>query len=775
MLRKSQFFYFIFSLATTLVAGFFIWNIFIDPGSGILNILSNIGSKNFLASVSSINENEITLLDEESGGNSLIEQNLNTSESLDIGEPPTITDQERQDILDNIQEKLDVIQQKVQEFIAEQNKDSQLALTDEEEKLDDEDSQDQEDIQDQNKDQNDNQDKTDIVVAVNKGGGTQINYPKILISELQISPIGQRFVELYNPNNFLVDLTGWYLQRKTQSAESWSSFVSSTNFENKIIGANSYFLISREISGSEILSDITLSEDNSLALKNPGGDISDKLGFGDAIDPELLATINPAEGQSVGRKVLSDGAEEETDNNLNDFELQTPTPKLQNIKYVAPVIPPTPVIKNILISEIELSDEFIELYNPNTSDIDLTDWYLQRKTAGGAEYSSFVTKNDFSGKQINANGYFLIARQGSSYAGMADILIDYPLTKDNSLVLKNSNGEVSDKLGFGLAQDFETSSAQNPDDNKSLGRIFDETNQAYSDTDNNLNDFELDSPTPKAQNIKWVEPPPVPTDTTPPEVNFSLDSIQNNLSFTINFTITDLLGTVTPSGLKSYIFHWKEEGGDWQEDSIINATESPTPTDFIRDFTGEDGKTYYFQVQATDVAGNMSDWLPVDSVFTKIDLPEPIELKPIVINEIQINPIEQRFIELYNSNDKDVDLTGYYIQRKTATSDSWGSFVSSTKLEGKIIPANGYFLISRQLADSDILLDITLSDDNSLALKNSEREIVDKVGFGLANDFEIAQATGPNVGKSISRTDGMDTNDNSKDFVILNMPTPKAE
>ncbi len=44
----------------------------------------------------------------------------------------------------------------------------------------------------------------------------------------------------------------------------------------------------------------------------------------------------------------------------------------------------------LLISEIQLAsassshEEFLELYNPNPAAVDLTDWYIQKKTAGGA-------------------------------------------------------------------------------------------------------------------------------------------------------------------------------------------------------------------------------------------------------------------------------------------------------------------------------------------------------------------------------------------------------
>ncbi|OHA78692.1 MAG: hypothetical protein A3B07_00365 [Candidatus Yonathbacteria bacterium RIFCSPLOWO2_01_FULL_43_27] len=108
----------------------------------------------------------------------------------------------------------------------------------------------------------------------------------------------------------------------------------------------------------------------------------------------------------------------------------------------------------------------------------------------------------------------------------------------------------------------------------------------------------------------------------------------------------------------------------------------------------------------------------------------------ILFNEVTLSPTEERFIELYNSGDADVDLTGWYVQRKTATGSTFGSLVSSSKFENKIIPARGYFLISRStLPYSDIVLDtLSLTESNTLHLKNPEREVVDQIAWETVSE-----------------------------------------
>ena len=675
LFTKKWIFSFLVSCSITFVTGFFIWNIFASPGNGVFNqVLSQIneiGYKIFPASISPSSQVENVI------PTANLEQNVPSELTLEItdteSQNPAIAQEESlQDQLDDIQEKLDIIRQQVQELVAEQNPDIQLVKAEKDKTLDDQNKQNQAD------EQNDNQNTNNT-------------------NE--------------NNNNEAVVCTG-QININTASAEDLDKITQvGLVTAQKIIAARPFYSFN---------------------------DLLKVSGIGEKILKEIIeqgcAYVEFAPGGGVGGVGGGGGG-----------------------GGSAPIVYP-----KILISEVQISpiaQRFVELYNPNSTDVGLTGWYLQRKTATGSDYSSFVTKNDFSGKTIRANNYFLISRSDIA----ADItLADLTLTPNNFLALKSPDEKISDEIGFNSA-----------DDNKSLGRIWDETSQSYSDTDNDQADFELDASTPKSQNIAYVEPP-APADTTPPQVSFDIASTQTTFDFPINFTITDpIIGTTTPSGAASYVFQWQAQGdANWQQDTPIMATTSSSTLSATRDFTGEDGKTYNFQVQATDAAGNVSDWLPVIPAATSVAI--PVVQKAILINEIQINPIAQRFVELYNPNSTDVGLTGWYLQRKDSNDTSWGSFVSSTNFEGKIIPAGGYFLISRELANSDILFDITLSDNNSLALKNPSRDIVDKVGWGQASDPESVSALSPPDGESITRTSGIDTDDNSQDFIIIDTPTPKG-
>jgi len=115
----------------------------------------------------------------------------------------------------------------------------------------------------------------------------------------------------------------------------------------------------------------------------------------------------------------------------------------------------------------------------------------------------------------------------------------------------------------------------------------------------------------------------------------------------------------------------------------------------------------------------------------------------VVINEVQISPTSERFIELYNTDASDIDMMGWYLQRKTATGSSFGSLVSSPNFENKVIKAGGYLLISRSSSgNTDIVLDnLTLTESNTIRIRDSNGDDVDQLEWGSLSDGESYQRT----------------------------------
>ncbi|MGA2417850.1 MAG: immunoglobulin-like domain-containing protein [Candidatus Staskawiczbacteria bacterium] len=231
---------------------------------------------------------------------------------------------------------------------------------------------------------------------------------------------------------------------------------------------------------------------------DPGATASDN------VDGDITANIvvvNPADANTIGDYTITYNVSDAAGNHAVQVT------RLVHVIAAASV-------QKILINEVQIGgptnsvadekEEFVELYNPNGADIDLTGWYLQRETSGGST-ESYVAKTLFSGKTIKANNYFLIARAGSSFAALPGMGTDnsFGLLTDNSLgdngssstlVLKNSNlktaDKIVDKVGFGQVPDFEgTAPAQNPLPGQSIQRKLDSVTNKPQDTDDNSADF----------------------------------------------------------------------------------------------------------------------------------------------------------------------------------------------------------------------------------------------------------------------------------------------
>lgn len=140
----------------------------------------------------------------------------------------------------------------------------------------------------------------------------------------------------------------------------------------------------------------------------------------------------------------------------------------------------------------------------------------------------------------------------------------------------------------------------------------------------------------------------------------------------------------------------------------------------------------------------------------------------VVINEVKINPVAERFIELYNSGSSSVDLTEWYIQRKTINGSDFTSLVTKTYFNGKSIASGGYFLISRsEMTNSDIVLGtLTLAESDTIQIKNTSQELVDKIGWGNSNDCGNICAPNPTEGNSIQKI--------SDGSWIIASPTPRS-
>jgi hypothetical protein len=162
----------------------------------------------------------------------------------------------------------------------------------------------------------------------------------IVISEVYYDTLNEtcsEFVELYNPLNQDIDISGWIIATSKSSKDAIIP-------ENSFVPAHSFYLIgdrcwsegrdNPEWSDADHNETITLSNKNGwVILKDSSENLIDRLGWGDAVNYEGNPAIDVTEGHSLERKPgyenPSGGNGIDTDNNANDF-LDRETPEPQN-------------------------------------------------------------------------------------------------------------------------------------------------------------------------------------------------------------------------------------------------------------------------------------------------------------------------------------------------------------------------------------------------------------------------------------------------------------
>jgi predicted extracellular nuclease len=146
-----------------------------------------------------------------------------------------------------------------------------------------------------------------------------------------------------------------------------------------------------------------------------------------------------------------------------------------------------------------LTDEFIELYNPCSSAVDLTGSRLAYRSATNATASDTNVIAMLTG-MIPAGGYYLVANANYSGSATPDIK---PFQSSGlaatggGVGLRDSVGTLIDSVGWGSANNpfVETAVVTAPAVSKSAARIPNGT-----DSNNNSADFTVGTPTPKAAN-----------------------------------------------------------------------------------------------------------------------------------------------------------------------------------------------------------------------------------------------------------------------------------
>jgi len=164
----------------------------------------------------------------------------------------------------------------------------------------------------------------------------------------------------------------------------------------------------------------------------------------------------------------------------------------------------------------------------------------------------------------------------------------------------------------------------------------------------------------------------------------------------------------------------------------------------------------------------------------------------IVISEIQISgeTVNDEFIELYNPTNAEINLENWDLKKKTKSGSASNILNNITG----VIPAQNYFLITPRancgeskmekcyqgsvVADDEYTTNIFLANDNTILLYDDKGNLIDKVGWGKASDFEgevsnLNLENKKSLARKIINNIIQDTNNNKNDFVLRDNPGPQ--
>lgn len=334
---------------------------------------------------------------------------------------------------------------------------------------------------------------------------------------------------------------------------------------------------------------------------------------------------------------------------------------------------------HLLIVEVQVagensSNDFIKIYNPLETDLDISGYKLRKRTSTGSESSIRVFP---SNSLIKAKDYFLWANSLEGYAGSlgANTESTAGLAVNNSLALFDSSGNIIEALAWGESINPFVESAlysQNPSKNQKLERK--KSGGVYEDSDNNSQDFYLNPPkeetSPKQESEVFQETSSGSGQSAPQNNPPIAQAGEDKIALVGQEIIFDGILSSDPDN-DSLTFFWNFGQGRTLEGVKATTTYQ---------YPGE----YIIVLKVFD--GSLED---ADQILAAI---YPAK---ILISEFLANPAgkdeEGEWLEIYNPSDFWVDLGGWQLD------DEEGGSKPFKIPENTFIKPKSYLVFSRQI------------------------------------------------------------------------------
>ncbi|PIU15088.1 hypothetical protein COT20_02170 [bacterium (Candidatus Gribaldobacteria) CG08_land_8_20_14_0_20_39_15] len=497
---------------------------------------------------------------------------------------------------------------------------------------------------------------------------------------------------------------------------------------------------------------------NNISQAGPAGAKAPEQSTASSIKASNAPQSNSSE-QATSTANLIQTKNAAINNQLNNQPDNQPTsnqPISQPMSQSTIIPPPSSV--QILISEVKTEsqnsakDEYIELYNPNSFAIDLSGFILRKKTN-----STLVSSAKFKGA-IPAFGYFLITPQSAATGNLHYSGASYYIIQTNSIILYDKYERLIDK----------TENVVHPRTH-SFGRK----------SLNAASDFEVQSPTPGADNQKdTIAPqitlliwPSATTSTTTAEFSFTTSEPDCIFEYQLDNDSWQQTNEEQPSikfknlaqGQHSFQIRARDPVGNWanplqyfweivvppnqppiavfsyspseifvNEPVIFNAASSIDPDGAVVSYTwnfGDSAATttqtaiinHQFsapgQFQTTLVVNDDKGVASNPTTATIVAISQP----KILISEIQTEGEKKahNFIELYNPTNSDIKLKNYRLVKRAKTSNKDTTIKSwSMDNEAKILASHYYLWVSNEDESYSLLAGADAATSQAIANDN---------------------------------------------------------
>ncbi len=281
------------------------------------------------------------------------------------------------------------------------------------------------------------------------------------------------------------------------------------------------------------------------------------------------------------------------------------------------------------------TQEFIELYNNSSSDVDVSNDCVNYISSSGATTTKLacLTPPDTTTRLwIKAGGYATFA--SNDYKIAANVTADaYFAGGMSSLAghvnLVNASGAELDRLGWGTATNPETASTPAPANGKSLQRQI--VNSRLLDTDNNVSDFVQATPTFHSSTVYEI------------------------------VTLIDLCPNIPDAQSVVPVGYGLDPSGNCQPDSCLNIAGLQTS---VPDGYDSDNAGNCIQHDECDNLSGIQSAIP-DNMIRGDGNDCVWDVRPLLLTEILPNAVGSdtgnEFVEVYNPTNQTVNLSLYSV------------------------------------------------------------------------------------------------------------------